>query len=1065
MKKLFKLFLLGFGLLVILIIGAGVAITYLDPNNYKEFIITKVKEQTGRDLILGGAIKLEYYPWIDIEINDVTLGNAKGFGEQPFFHVDHLKLRVKTLPLLKKQINMDVLQVQGSMIYLAKNKQGITNWDDLVQGESKSEKSSPPRPLAAFMLGGLDIRNAGLIWDDQAANINYRVTDLNLSTGKLVLGEPIDLKMSLNAEASMPEISGDAALNGTIAYDLDAKHYIFQPMQFEAAIKGKNIPGGQAKLKLMSVIDVNLSTDTVSISDLVFDGLDTHADGNITAGKIKSGKPAVKGNLHIAGKDLAILFKAAEIEPLAGQLAKLEDRSFDISADFDADMEQGDAYLKGLTVNMLGAVIKGEVHAGDIHSKMPSFKGHFSAIGPDLPALIQVAGQFEPGIKPRIKPLGKHLTKIKRKDFNIATQFNVDLKTGNVNVPSLVIKALGINMECDLAARQIQSKTPAVKGSFKATGPDLPLLLELAGYFEQGENQTLGKLGRQLSKVGNKKFDMGTQFDIDMKQGLIHVPDIFAKSLGIVVAGKLNGSNIDQINGKINGRLSINGSNLPRLLKAVEQSELANVLKSVSADIGIRGNMKDLRLNPLRVKAVLSGKQIQKSPVKISLNAATKINLEKQTLKIDSFSLKGLGLKVNGNINAQQIINAPVFNGKLKTATFNLRKLLRQLNQKPPKTADKKVLKKVTLKTNFSGSKTDINFKKVNIVLDDTRIRGDFSVNEFANPDIRFDLNINKLDVDRYLPPSKKGKKKKKSKKTKKSKSKKRKATAKGTSDPKPSGLPMGTLRALKVKGDLLIGKLIISNARLEDVKIQLEAKNGNIKMAPMTANLYKGKYNGDILLDVTKRIPKITINSDLKGIQAEPLLNDVTGEAKLKGKGDFNAALKTKGHDAKTMKKKLNGKMSFSFKDGAIKGFNIGKFLRGLKAAKKNLSYKVSDKEETDFAILTGNPTVKKGMVRLNDLYGKSPGLRLHGKGLLADLIKEKINYDVDVTVVSTSKGQAGKDLAQLNGITIPIQIKGPLQDPKIKPDIKGALKSLATKEVIDKLGIEIPEIIDLIK
>ena len=61
MKKLFKLFLLGVGLFLILIIGAGVTITHLDPDNYKKFIITKVKEQTGRDLILGGAVKLEYY--------------------------------------------------------------------------------------------------------------------------------------------------------------------------------------------------------------------------------------------------------------------------------------------------------------------------------------------------------------------------------------------------------------------------------------------------------------------------------------------------------------------------------------------------------------------------------------------------------------------------------------------------------------------------------------------------------------------------------------------------------------------------------------------------------------------------------------------------------------------------------------------------------------------------------------------------------------------------------------------------------------------------------------------
>ncbi|MCK5695867.1 MAG: AsmA family protein [Desulfobacula sp.] len=268
----------------------------------------------------------------------------------------------------------------------------------------------------------------------------------------------------------------------------------------------------------------------------------------------------------------------------------------------------------------------------------------------------------------------------------------------------------------------------------------------------------------------------------------------------------------------------------------------------------------------------------------------------------------------------------------------------------------------------------------------------------------------------------------------------------------------METFRALKVKGDVLIGELIISQARLQDVKLQFEAKNGNIKMAPMTANLYKGEYKGDIFLDATKKIPKITINADLKGIQAEPLLNDITGKAKLRGTDDFNMALTTAGHDAQAMKKRLNGKMSFSFKDGAVKGFNIGKFLRSLKAVKTNLSYKVSDKEETDFAELTGNPTVKNGVVTLNDLYSKSPAFRIQGKGLLADLVKEKIDYIASVTVVETSKGQAGKDLAQLNGITIPIQIEGSLQNSKIKPDIQGVITSFATKEITDKIEIKIP-------
>lgn len=84
--------------------------------------------------------------------------------------------------------------------------------------------------------------------------------------------------------------------------------------------------------------------------------------------------------------------------------------------------------------------------------------------------------------------------------------------------------------------------------------------------------------------------------------------------------------------------------------------------------------------------------------------------------------------------------------------------------------------------------------------------------------------------------------------------------------------------------------------------------------------------------------------------------------------------------------------------------------------------------------------------MVALNDLSGKSPALRVSGTGTIVDIIRETIDYKVVITVVETSKGQAGKDLAELAGIPVPIHVKGPLTDPAIQPDIKGAISSILT-------------------
>jgi len=147
---------------------------------------------------------------------------------------------------------------------------------------------------------------------------------------------------------------------------------------------------------------------------------------------------------------------------------------------------------------------------------------------------------------------------------------------------------------------------------------------------------------------------------------------------------------------------------------------------------------------------------------------------------------------------------------------------------------------------------------------------------------------------------------------------------------------------------------------------------------------------------------------------------------------------------------------MAFSFKNGAIKGFNAGKFLRSLKSLRESRTFAVSEQEETDFTELTGNPVVNNGVVFLDDLAGKSPALRVSGTGTVADIVKQTIDYKAVITVVETSKGQAGKELTELAGVSVPIFVKGPLSDPSITPDITGVITSIITNappETIDQL------------
>ncbi|MFB3083330.1 MAG: AsmA family protein, partial [Gammaproteobacteria bacterium] len=133
MKRLFKFLFTLLGLLVLLIVIAAIVIPLVvDPNDYKDQITALVEKRTGRTFSIPGKIELSVFPWLGIETGEVALGNAPGFGEQPFVKANKVEVRVQLLPLLEKHVEMDTIVIEGMTLNLARDKNGKTNWQDLL---------------------------------------------------------------------------------------------------------------------------------------------------------------------------------------------------------------------------------------------------------------------------------------------------------------------------------------------------------------------------------------------------------------------------------------------------------------------------------------------------------------------------------------------------------------------------------------------------------------------------------------------------------------------------------------------------------------------------------------------------------------------------------------------------------------------------------------------------------------------------------------------------------------------------------------------------------------------
>jgi len=90
---------------------------------------------------------------------------------------------------------------------------------------------------------------------------------------------------------------------------------------------------------------------------------------------------------------------------------------------------------------------------------------------------------------------------------------------------------------------------------------------------------------------------------------------------------------------------------------------------------------------------------------------------------------------------------------------------------------------------------------------------------------------------------------------------------------------------------------------------------------------------------------------------------------------------------------------------------------------------------------------------------------VRLAGAGNI-DIGGEKLDYLLKATIVATLEGQAGKELAALRGVTVPVRISGPFAEPKARLDfnsmvgeaVKQKVKTV-TEEVKKKAGETLKE------
>jgi len=253
MKKVIKLSIFALvGLLLLLVLAVVIAVNVVDLNNYKGQIEDLVTQQVGREVRISGDVGFSLFPWIGVDIEDVSLANKQDFARKYLGRVQSLGVEVKLWPLLFKEIQVGTVKVDGLTLNLTKKEDGEANWEGLgkkkefVNATKSAKEKKEPASIPDFSVRQVEVGKGTVHWVDKSSNTELLLQDFHLAAGPVKLGEFCPFEFSFALDNKEPKVALTAQGSGRLLAELDKEKYTLRDFKLDSSFQGEAVPAGKA---------------------------------------------------------------------------------------------------------------------------------------------------------------------------------------------------------------------------------------------------------------------------------------------------------------------------------------------------------------------------------------------------------------------------------------------------------------------------------------------------------------------------------------------------------------------------------------------------------------------------------------------------------------------------------------------------------------------------------------------------------------------------------------------------------------------------------------------------
>ena len=334
--------------IVVIILGLwATLVLYFDEARLKQIATEQVRAQTGRELVIDGPLKLDFFPGVSLVASDVSLSGPDNYSGPDFFKADEFRMSLSLLPLLSGTVETGDVGLDRAELNLHTDGAGISSLDGLVSGEADADAGQTDVSTGEILLSDIRLNVTDVATDSRQVFVIERLRIDSFRYDQPVafefqgsLGDPPSIEdIDLNGEVLVPSGSGPVRISG---------------MELDADVSGLALAlSGNAEVQPGPPMVAQFSNGRIRLGDSEFTTAFSYRDGQ---------RPKVEATLQGGMLDvdalLASMPAAPEQQPEAGDgsvsavpaespLLLLRD------LDLDAQMNLEAMKISGLNLNSI----------------------------------------------------------------------------------------------------------------------------------------------------------------------------------------------------------------------------------------------------------------------------------------------------------------------------------------------------------------------------------------------------------------------------------------------------------------------------------------------------------------------------------------------------------------------------------------------------------------------------------------------------------------------------------------------------------------------------------------